>query len=428
MASARMSGNFISPSRHFHVQEPMGATLIVGMLCVHLLCFGAMFLLISTRLHGRKMGMEVFAIGNFLLGSAYVLQLLGGPPGWNTMSVVNHTLTLCAPAVYAVGAVRFFGRPARLWRPLITLALAYTAAQVVVQWTLGSAARYAMLAGASALLFLAMATTVIHGARTFARDLRVELVLFAALIGGIFVLNAMKFVVILQNGLEALDMDSRFQTVFYLYMSFLATVLAPSIIWLVLRRLTDELHAMAAHDPLTRLLNRRGLLDGLQAHFRSRTAGTAHLLIVDIDHFKHINDSHGHKAGDTVLCHVADVLRDTARQGDLACRLGGEEFVVICLNTDAEGAMRLAERARATIENNDVRTAAAPDGPIRCTVTIGISPGFADPQELDRAMQQADAALYRGKNAGRNRIERNDGAVQASLSTKTEPLAPSPAH
>ncbi|KQO23755.1 diguanylate cyclase [Acidovorax sp. Leaf76] len=406
----------------------MGATLIVGMLCVHLLCFGAMFLLISTRLHGRKMGMEVFAIGNFLLGCAYVLQLAGGAPGWNAMSVVNHTLTLCAPAVYAVGAMRFFGRAAPLWPPLLTLAVAYTAAQVVAQWTLGTAARYAMLAGASALLFAAMTATVIQGARSFAKDLRVEMVLFAALIGGIFALNAMKFVFILQNGLEALDMDSRFQTVFYLYMSFLATVLAPSIIWLVLRRLTDELRATAAHDPLTRLLNRRGLLDGLQAHFRSRKAGPAHLLIVDIDHFKRINDSHGHQVGDTVLCHVADLLRDTARQGDLTCRLGGEEFVVICLDTDAEGALRLASRARTAIENSDVAAATAPGSPIRCTVTIGISAGFAAPQELDRALQEADAALYRGKHAGRNRVEASDAAAQAGSAMESALHAARAAH
>lgn len=400
----------------------MGATLIVSMLCVHLLCFSAMFLLISTRLHGKKMGMEVFAIGNFLLGSAYVLQLVGGPPGWNAMSVVNHTLTLCAPAVYAVGAMRFFGRAAPLWRPLLTLALAYAAAQIVVQWTLGTEVRYAMLAGASALLFLAMTATVIQGAHTFARDLRAEMVLFAVLIGGIFALNAMKFVMVLKDGLEALDMNSRFQTVFYLYMSFLATVLAPSIIWLVLRRLTDELRAMAAHDPLTRLLNRRGMLDGLDTYFRSRTAGPAHLLIVDIDHFKRINDTYGHQIGDTVLCHVADVLRDTARQGDLACRLGGEEFVVICPDTDAEGALRLASRARTAIENSEVVTAAAPGGPIRCTVTIGISAGFAGPQELDRAMQQADAALYRGKHTGRNRIERSGEAQKVDSATESAPL------
>lgn len=84
----------------------MGATFIVGALCVHLLCFGAMFLLISRRLHGRRMGMDVFALGHLMLGSAYVLQLLGGPPGWNLMSVVNHTLTLGTPAVYPRLSIR----------------------------------------------------------------------------------------------------------------------------------------------------------------------------------------------------------------------------------------------------------------------------------------------------------------------------------
>ncbi|CAN7487087.1 GGDEF domain-containing protein [Acidovorax sp. Leaf78] len=406
----------------------MGATLIVGMLCVHLLCFGAMFLLISARLRDKKMGMEVFAVGNLLLGSAYVLQLLGGPPGWNAMSVFNHTLTLCAPAVYWVGAMRFFGRPTRLWRPLVSMALAYTAAQMLVQWTLGSTARYAMLAGASALLFLAMTVTVVYGTRTFAKDLRGEMALFAILIGGILALNAMKFVIIVRDGLPALDMDSRFQTVFYLYMSFLATVLAPSLIWLVLRRLTDELRAMAAHDPLTRLLNRRGLVDGLQAHFRSRTAGPAHLLIVDIDHFKHINDTHGHKVGDTVLVHVADVLRNTARQADLASRVGGEEFVIVCLDTDAAGALRLANRMRTAIEHSQVAMPADPSSPILCTVTIGISEGFATAQDLDRATQEADAALYRGKHAGRNRVVRVGDAAPASPEIESAPLQAWPAN
>lgn len=385
----------------------MVATVIVGMLCAHLLCFGVMFLLISARLHGKKLGMDVFAIGNLLLGLAYVLQLLGGPPGWSLMSVINHTMTLCAPAVYGVGAMRFFGRPTPLWRPLIVLALAYTALQVLVQWTLGPVARYAMLSAASALLFFAMAVTVVYGTRTFAKDLQVEMVLFAVLIGGICVLNAAKFVTIVSGGLGALDMGNRFQVAFYIYMSFLATVLAPSIVWLVLRRLTDDLRAMAAHDPLTKLLNRRGMIDGIEAHFRSRTAGPAHLLIVDIDHFKRVNDTHGHKTGDTVLSHVANVIQKSARQGDLACRVGGEEFVVICLDTDSAGAMRLAERTRAEIERSEI-LAPGLRQPIRCTVTIGVSHAFAGAQELDRAMQQADAALYRGKTAGRNRVEASD--------------------
>ena len=128
------------------------------------------------------------------------------------------------------------------------------------------------------------------------------MVLFAILIGAICALNAAKFVNLLSAGMQALDMGSRFQMAFYIYMSFLATVLAPSIIWLVLRRLTDELRTMAARDPLTQLLNRRGRAEALDAHFRSRTAGPAHLLMIDIDHFKRINDTYGHHVGDTPCC------------------------------------------------------------------------------------------------------------------------------
>ena len=109
-------------------------------------------------------------------------------------------------------------------------------------------------------------------------------------------------------------MDHGFQLAFYIYMSFLATVLPPSIVWLVLRRLSDDLRNIAARDPLTQLLNRRGLNEALQHSFRSRKAEPAHLLIADVDHFKRINDSYGHQAGDAVLCQVAKVLQGTVRR------------------------------------------------------------------------------------------------------------------
>lgn len=397
----------------------MIANVIVGMLCVHLLCFAAMFWLISTRLQENKLGMNAFAVGNAMLGSAYVLQLLGGPPDWEALSVVNHTLTLCVPLVYALGALRFFGRPTPLLQPVLALALAYTVAQALVQWLAGPVARYAMLSFVSALMFLAMTGGVVHAMRSVAKDLRVEMTLFALLIGGLAVLNFIKCVLVARGGLQALDMSSRFQIGFYIYMSFLATVLAPAMIWLVLRRLTEALRATAAHDPLTQLLNRRGLLAGLETYFRSRTAKPARLLLLDIDHFKRINDSHGHQAGDAVLCQVADLLRRTLRSGDLASRTGGEEFVVVCLDADDEGTIQLAERLRGAIERQESALPGA-DGPVRCTVTVGVSPPFDGLAGLDAAMQQADAALYRGKQAGRNRIVwgHEDGAeTQAPLRT-----------
>ncbi len=298
----------------------------------------------------------------------------------------------------------FFGRTTPVWQPVLALALGYGAAQLLVQWLLGPVARYALLAFASAALLAAMAVAVIHAMRGVARDLRVEMALFALLIGGLCGLNALKGARLLQDGLAALDMGQRFQVVFYAYMSFLATVLAPSMVWLVLRRLTDALRATAQRDPLTQLLNRRGLLAGLEAHFRSRTAGPAHLLMLDIDHFKRINDTHGHNAGDEVLCQVAAVLRRTLRRGDLACRTGGEEFVVVCLDTHGDGVARLAERLRSAIEHQQLAPAGA-KAPLRCTVTVGVSQAFHGPEGLEAAMHAADMALYRGKAGGRNRVE-----------------------
>jgi diguanylate cyclase (GGDEF)-like protein len=383
----------------------MVGSVLVGMLCAHLLCFAVMFLLISKRLQGKKMGMDFFAMGNLLLGLAYVLQLVEGGPAWSMMSVVNHTLTLAAPITYGLGVMRFFGFPAPLWRPLAAFVLAYSTAQALIQWSLGPVARYAMLSGMSALLFLVMTLAALYGVRTFAKHLYREMAFFALLISGICILNAIKFVRLLQGGLEVLHMDSSFQTVFYIYMSSLATVVPPFMIWLVFRRLTDDLSQMAARDPMTQLLNRRGLSEALEQHFNLHNAAPAYLLLLDVDHFKRINDTYGHQAGDTVLRHIADVLRTTVRRCDLTGRIGGEEFVAVCLDSDDVGVVQLAERLRAAVEDQAIHVSGH-DKPLHCTVTIGVSPRFASGHALEKAMRAADAALYQGKAAGRNRIEK----------------------
>ena len=383
----------------------MVGSVLVGMLCAHLLCFAVMFLLISKRLQGKKMGMDFFAMGNLLLGLAYVLQLVEGGPAWSMMSVVNHTLTLAAPITYGLGVMRFFGFPAPLWRPLAAFVLAYSTTQALIQWSLGPVARYAMLSGMSALLFLVMTLAALYGVRTFAKHLYREMAFFALLISGICILNAIKFIRLLQGGLEVLHMDSSFQMVFYIYMSSLATVVPPFMIWLVFRRLTDDLSQMAARDPMTQLLNRRGLSEALEQHFNLHNVAPAYLLLLDVDHFKRINDTYGHQAGDTVLRHVADVLRTTVRRGDLTGRIGGEEFVAVCLDSDDVGVVQLAERLRAAVGEQAIHVSGH-DKPLHCTVTIGVSPRFANGHALEKALRAADVALYQGKAAGRNRIEK----------------------
>ncbi len=166
---------------------------------------------------------------------------------------------------------------------------------------------------------------------------------------------------------------------------------------------------------MTDLLNRRGLLEALQLYFKARSAAPAYLLLIDVDHFKRINDTYGHQAGDAVICHIADLLRSTVRHGDLAGRIGGEEFVAICFETDGEGVMHLAERLRASVESQATKVAGS-GHLLHCTVTIGISPHFYGAHGLEDALRQADSALYKGKAAGRNRIE--SANVSHSISAK----------
>jgi diguanylate cyclase (GGDEF)-like protein len=130
-----------------------------------------------------------------------------------------------------------------------------------------------------------------------------------------------------------------------------------------------------------------------------RGGGTASLLMLDVDHFKAINDRHGHPAGDEVLRSIARILRDTLRQEDLPGRYGGEEFGVVLPGAGAEGAAVVAERLRKRIEAALLERRAG----IKATVSIG----FAEigPQDVDCTtwIARADRALYAAKAAGRNR-------------------------
>ena len=132
------------------------------------------------------------------------------------------------------------------------------------------------------------------------------------------------------------------------------------------------------------------------------------MLSMDIDHFKKFNDNHGHDAGDTVLRAVADCLKANFRDEDVACRFGGEEFVVILPGTAAEVAVRKADEVRAKIESLVVRYVDA--NLPRITISIGVA---AFPQSGDNpqaVLKSADDALYRAKDGGRNRVELSPAA------------------
>lgn len=168
-------------------------------------------------------------------------------------------------------------------------------------------------------------------------------------------------------------------------------------------RARQELFALATKDALTGLRNRRYFLEGAETEFaRARRHGRGFsLLIIDADHFKRVNDTYGHAAGDRCLQGLAEVCNRSLREVDLIGRLGGEEFAVAMPEADLATARLVAERLRQQIAENEV---AGEDGPLRITVSIGVSSALPEDKSLDQTLRRADQALYVAKNGGRNRV------------------------
>ena len=170
--------------------------------------------------------------------------------------------------------------------------------------------------------------------------------------------------------------------------------------------LIDRLEQSALHDQLTGLANRAKFLHRFDDEIdRQRRSGKPLALIaMDLDHFKQINDRHGHLAGDLVLRETAKTLRGAVRQTDLVARFGGEEFLVLLPETDGDGALRVAENLRRQVAEQVFRPPGQTER-IHVTATFGIavSPSTA-PLSLDALVEAADQAAYRGKRQGRNQV------------------------
>ena len=177
------------------------------------------------------------------------------------------------------------------------------------------------------------------------------------------------------------------------------------------RRVRDQnrlLSEISRTDGLTRLLNRRYWEEAVAAEFERCRSGAqrAALLMLDVDHFKAINDRHGHPAGDEVIRRLGAILRDTLRQQDVPGRYGGEEFGIVLPETGAAGAEAIAERVRQRIESTTLSASG-----IRGTVSIGIAEVDAQDRDYSVWIAHADRALYSAKERGRNRVARYAAAA-----------------
>jgi diguanylate cyclase (GGDEF)-like protein len=158
---------------------------------------------------------------------------------------------------------------------------------------------------------------------------------------------------------------------------------------------------LASRDELTRALNRRALIAALERErSRAERSGTPFCIaMIDLDHFKVVNDTFGHAAGDAVLRAVADTVHETMRATDVFGRYGGEEFLLILVGTPPQTALEAVERVRLAVAARDWR-AIVPDA--RVTMSAGIA-GFRKGETVEQLLHRADLALYQAKHTGRNR-------------------------
>jgi len=172
---------------------------------------------------------------------------------------------------------------------------------------------------------------------------------------------------------------------------------------LQVRRERDEATHMAQFDPLTGVLNRRAIMERLRQAWQAATATAEPLtvLFLDIDHFKQVNDGHGHAAGDACLCAVTEAIRAELGEADRAGRYGGEEFLIFLRGNSARTAVRVAERIVARVAALRVP---AGGNLIALTVSIGVAARDASVSSVDALVQHADAAQYGAKSEGRNRV------------------------
>ena len=165
----------------------------------------------------------------------------------------------------------------------------------------------------------------------------------------------------------------------------------------VIQRLNEQLEFMLNHDPLTEVFTRRYFFDAFRGAFRDRACVVA---LVDIDHFKSINDTFGHHVGDTMLRMVSVALTEPCDKDDFVVRLGGEEFAVCFFDLMIEDGVARAEELRQSVERRELEVGQRMVG---CTVSVGLGV-YRPGDKIDAVLQSADAALYLAKRSGRNQV------------------------
>jgi diguanylate cyclase (GGDEF)-like protein len=372
--------------------QPLLIALVATQFLVHALGWS-----MAAQLTRRWKATEGLFVAVWLLGAAGLMLYVPALPSGSWPRNLGNVLLIASIAVQHWGMALYWGqRPAvRLYAAVLVLAMVVNVLSFPLAY--GHGLRVAMVCIGVAVLQLATVHLVWRRGRattpTFAAVLAggygaLALALLARAVQALTVAPSVKI---------SIDAPGHLNVPLAISVLFLGGLINLAQIRLVLGRVLSHLTTQALTDVLTGAANRRGLMQQLEEeHARTRQGTPPYaVMMVDVDHFKAVNDEHGHDEGDQVLQRVAHSLRDGVRDGDVVARWGGEEFCVLMPRIGVVEAQALAERVAVQV---------AASGQPRVTVSIGIARCELGAEPAEGVIRRADAALYRAKQAGRNRV------------------------
>lgn len=320
----------------------------------------------------------------------------------SALAVVTTFVCIFATAYCSLaGARAYVGRPSLpVSYPLLGAGLMGAVAFYFTSIQPQTGLRVVLASTVAGVLYLASARVFIQaGLVSFPAR---RLIVFAYGVHGMFVLVRPWLFKLASTADGTTDLATQLSHIIILESTIALILLAFGTLMLVNEHVTHELRRLAEKDFLTGVFNRRAFLALLDkaGSLAQRTQSALPVLLVDLDHFKRINDRHGHQIGDEALRHFVAVAESCLRKHDVLGRMGGEEFAIFLPQTLREDAQRVSERLRAMVAAQPLMSE---QGPIGLTVSIGLA--MCQPGEPpDKALHRADQAMYQAKEAGRNRV------------------------
>lgn len=378
--------------------------LMTGIMCV---AMGIVILGMRHNFPSTIKGLGLWGLGPLLGMLAAVFYGMEGPLPASVATIGGNALALSSSGLMYFGSQRFYDQQLRWkrWAGLGAVSLLGLSYFVLLQPDYR--VRVAIFAGTLTVLFAAHTRLLVQQGRGFAARFTATVMGLQTLVFAIRLLAV--------YWVDAAD-ATRFSTspihsAYFISFSFMVLLFLVGVLLMASERVRAEFEHLATYDSLTGALNRRVVrLAGEQELLRWQRYGQAFaVMILDIDHFKQINDQHGHLVGDRVLQQVVAAVRKPLRKTDLLGRYGGEEFLILLPVTDGETALALGERIRSAVETTPV----GPQHQVS-TISIGVTSVMAGDASFDALISRADLAVYQAKALGRNRVVVSDDVAASA--------------